>query len=233
MNTERTPESSVAARASAEHAPLSAPTLHARLRESTAAQHRDTESRSFISALMGGDLALADYVRYLAQYAYVYRALEAREAQPGDPALVDDARLHRFPAIASDLIALGAADWECAHLPLPATAVYVDRLTSLAPTDVPRYLAHHYTRYLGDLSGGQAIASLVARHYGATADQLSFYRFEAIDNPAAFKREYREGINTLDFDEAQAQALIAEAQAAFDCNAAIFDELGQASAPVH
>ena len=207
-------------------------TLHQQLRAATAAQHRDTESRPFITALMSGELTLAHYTRYLAQYAYVYRALESREPTPADPALITDPRLHRYPAIARDLVALGAADWESAHPPLAATAAYVDRLTSIGSTDVPRYLAHHYTRYLGDLSGGQAIASLVADHYGASPDQLSFYRFEQIDNPAAFKREYRAGINALDFDGAGAQALISEAQAAFDYNAAIFEELGHATAAV-
>ena len=205
----------------------------ARLRDATSMEHKDTETRGFITRLMGGELDMEAYTRYLAQYAYVYRALEARATQPGDPAFMADPALPRLSAIESDLVHLGAADWEASHPALPATQTYVDHLESLDDADVPRYLAHHYTRYLGDLSGGQAIAKLVARHYGATEDQLAFYRFELIDSPVRFKRTYREELDNLDFTDAQEADLIAEAKAAFGFNAAIFEALGeQAPAPV-
>ncbi|MFV0632830.1 heme oxygenase (biliverdin-producing) [Demequina sp.] len=200
--------------------------LAARLREATAVEHMDTENRGFITRLMGGELDIDAYVRYLAQYAYVYRALEARQAQPGDPAFLADPALPRFESIRADLEHLGASDWEVVHPALPATRAYAAHLESIADSDVPRYLAHHYTRYLGDLSGGQAIAALVARHYGATDDQLAFYRFEQIDSPVRYKRRYREELDALDFDESQEQALIAEAKLAFGFNAAIFEALG-------
>ncbi|WP_062516776.1 heme oxygenase (biliverdin-producing) [Demequina gelatinilytica] len=200
--------------------------LAARLREATAPQHRDTENRSFITRLMGGELDLHAYVRYLAQYTYVYRALEAREPQPGDPGFLADQALRRVPSMEADLAELGAGDWEAVLPALPATQAYVDHLRALDATDVPRYVAHHYTRYLGDLSGGQAIAALVARHYGATEAQLGFYRFEAIDSPVRYKRAYREQLDALVLDPRQEAALIAEAQAAFDFNGAIFDALG-------
>lgn len=197
----------------------------AALRAATAPQHRDAESRGFIVRLMAGELSIDHYTAYLAQYAYVYRALEHRPQAPGDPALLHEGSLARFGAIVSDLENLGAADWEESHPPLHATTEYVARLMSIDPLDVPRYLAHHYTRYLGDLSGGQAIAALVARHYGAVESQLSFYRFEQVDSPVTFKRSYREALDALDFDSAQDSALIDEAKLAFELNAAIFDAL--------
>lgn len=200
--------------------------LAARLRDATAVEHKDTENRGFITRLMGGELDMAAYTRYLAQYAYVYRALEARTAQPGDPAFLADPALPRFAAIESDLVHLGASDWEAMHPALSATQAYVDHLLAIPTADVARYLAHHYTRYLGDLSGGQAIARLVARHYDATEDQLAFYRFDLIDSPVRFKRAYREQLDALDLDPVQEAALIAEAKGAFGFNAAIFEALG-------
>ncbi len=209
------------------------PGLAARLRDATAIEHKDTETRSFITQLMGGELDIAAYVRYLAQYAYVYRALEARTPQAGDPEFLNDPALPRYSAIVSDLENLGASNWESEHPPLPATRAYVDHLEAIADSDVARYLAHHYTRYLGDLSGGQAIAKLVARHYGATEEQLAFYRFDLIDSPVRFKRTYREGIDALAWTDEQQAALIAEAKGAFGFNAAIFEALGEdAPAPV-
>lgn len=200
--------------------------LAARLREATTPEHRDTENRGFITRLMGGELDLGAYTAYLAQYAYVYRALESRAPQHGDPEFLTDLGLIRTPSIESDLAHLGVTDLEAQHPALPATAAYVAHLDGIDASDLPRYVAHHYTRYLGDLSGGQAIAALVARHYGATPEQLAFYRFETIDSPVRYKRAYRDGLDALGFTEDQEATLVAEAKAAFMFNAAIFEALG-------
>lgn len=203
-----------------------APGLAELVRNATAMEHKDTETRSFISQLMGGDLTIAHYVAYLAQYAYVYRALEARTPQPEDPAFVNDPVLDRFASIQSDLVALGAADWEATYPAFPATQAYVTRLHEIGDGDLPRYVAHHYTRYLGDMSGGQAISKLVARHYGATADQLAFYDFKDVPSTVQYKRDYRDQLDALPFDDAQVQAMIVEAKAAFVYNGDIFNALG-------
>lgn len=206
-------------------------TLSVRIREATAIEHRAAETRGFITRLMDGEFDLPTYTRYLIQYAHVYRALESRPAQPGDPALINDSRLDRFPSIASDLAHLGATDWE-AQQPIDAAVAYAAHLKALPVDDVPRYLAHHYTRYLGDLSGGQAIGALMARHYGASPEQLSFYRFEQITAAPRFKNEYRAALDALEFTPAQEQAFVDESLVAFRLNGAIFDQLGD-TVPAH
>ncbi|MRG60621.1 biliverdin-producing heme oxygenase [Agromyces sp. CFH 90414] len=194
------------------------------VRAATADDHRNAETRGFITRLMGGELSLADYTRYLAQFAWVYEALESRGSRIDDPAVFDP-QLARMAAIESDLAALGAADWRETHPALPATAAYAAHLRAIAGDDV-RYLAHHYTRYLGDLSGGQAISALVARHYGATPAQLSFYDFDLGDEgPVRYKRRYREAMNALALRPAQVDVLVEEARASFRLNGAIFEAL--------
>ena len=196
------------------------------VRAASADDHRAAETRGFITALMGGELSLAEYTRYLAQLAWVYEALEERGARPGDPAVFDPA-LARFGAIEADLRALDAAEWRAEHPPLPATAEYAAHLRAItADGDDVRYLAHHYTRYLGDLSGGQAIASLVARHYGATPEQLGFYRFElGEDGVVRYKRGYRQAMNDLALSPHEVDVLIAEVRASFRLNSAVFEAL--------
>lgn len=195
------------------------------VRAASADDHKDAENRGYIVALMKGELSLEEYTRYLAQLAWVYEALEARGARPGDPGVFDP-ELARMAAIESDLAALGAADWREAHPPLPATTAYAEHLRAIADDQV-RFLAHHYTRYLGDLSGGQAIAKLVARHYGATEAQLGFYRFEtAADGVVTYKRGYREAMNALALEPEQVDVLVAEVKASFRYNSAIFEALG-------
>lgn len=203
--------------------------LGARLRTETHEQHRSTESRPFIVALMKGELSIEDYTRYLAQMAWVYEALESRTPSETDFAIYD-ARLDRLAEIEKDLAALGAADWRTSHPALASTERYTARLRELVATDDPRFVAHHYTRYLGDLSGGQAISRLVARHYAATDEQLAFYRFDGIDNHVQFKRAYREQLDALPLSDEQSAAVVAEALAAFEFNGALFDELQHATA---
>lgn len=205
----------------AETAPLDVAAL---VKAASADDHRTAETRGFITALMGGELTLDHYTRYLAQFAWVYEALESRGARAGDPEVFDPA-LARLAAIEADLDALGASDWRETHPALPATAAYAAHLRAIAGDDV-RYLAHHYTRYLGDLSGGQAIAALVARHYGATPEQLTFYAFDlGADGPVRYKRKYRQSMNALALEPAEVDRLVAEVRESFRLNGSIFEAL--------
>ncbi len=200
------------------------------LREATEAQHRAAESRPFMTALMGGELDLTAYALYLAQFARVYAALESRVARPSDPAVLLDRRLDRAGAIDADLRALGAGDWRMSLPVLPATAAYAERLTAIARDEPLRLVAHHYTRYLGDLSGGQVMATMLRRHYGATDEQLTFFRFDDLGPLVPYKRGYREALDGLQLAEDEREVLVSEARAAFDANTAIFDELSAATA---
>jgi heme oxygenase len=194
------------------------------IRSSTAAEHRAAEERPFIVELMGGELSLDDYTRYLAQFGYVYEALESRSPASEDPALFDPA-LARTASIGHDLAALGVDDWRCEHPTLEATKTYANHLRSIPADDTVRWVAHHYTRYLGDLSGGQAIARLVARHYGATPEQLTYFDFTAIGDVVPYKRSYRQQLDALQLDPSELDALVDETRLAYALNSAIFDEL--------
>jgi heme oxygenase len=198
--------------------------LAAIIREATISEHRDAESRPFIRHLMGGELSLAEYTRYLAQFAWIYETLESRAAMPEDPSFFDPA-LVRFARIEHDLVALGVGDWRSEHPQLGATSAYVDRLGDLPAGDIPRWAAHHYTRYLGDLSGGQAIARLVSRNYGAEPGQLTFFDFSTLGDLVPYKRAYREGLDALILRDDDVDVLVCEVRLAYALNGALFDGL--------
>lgn len=195
-----------------------------RVRTATRSEHSEAESQGFISHLMDGSLTEDDYWRLLAQYLPVYEALEGAIAEAAErselAASFHDPRLSRTAAIRADLAARfgeGAPIDE----PLDVTREYAERI---AAADVPALLAHHYLRYLGDLSGGQAIGALVARHYGIPRERLAMWDFSEIDAPKRVKDAYRERLDAIE-DEAVQEEFLAEAREGYRLAGAMFAAL--------
>ena len=201
-------------------------TLSAAMRVGSQAEHQEAEDSSFMSELLGGRVNEQGYADYLLRLRTVYDAMEETvRAHLDQPAVaaVHDTALERLDAIDADL------DHWCPDgtrtVDSPAAQAYRERLVAAGDWS-GLLVAHHYTRYLGDLSGGQAIARLVARHYGATPEQLSFYRFDiAEDGVVRYKRGYREAMNDLALAPEQVDLLIAEVRTSFRMNSAIFEAL--------
>jgi heme oxygenase len=87
-------------------------------------------------------------------------------------------------------------------------------------------VAHFYTRYLGDLSGGQILKNIAVKAMGLNDGRgVAFYAFDAIPDEKVFKNEYRHAMNQLPIDEATAQSIVDEANDAFHKNMDLFKEL--------
>ncbi|MEV0914676.1 biliverdin-producing heme oxygenase [Streptomyces sp. NPDC049967] len=203
------------------------------IRTASHEQHIEAETSTFMSDLLGGRLGVDAYTRYTEQLWFVYRALE-----DGAGALREDAvagpfiqpELMRTAELERDLAHLRGADWREGLEPLPATAAYAERVAECARSWPAGYIAHHYTRYLGDLSGGQIIRDKAERTWGfeRKGDGVRFYVFEGISNPASFKRGYRELLDAVDADDLEKQRVVDECKRAFALNTAVFRELGEA-----
>lgn len=197
------------------------------LRSSTRTQHEHAETRSFVTDLMTGALSRDAYLDLARQHFLIYSALEATAERFADDPFVGRfvmPEVVRLARIRADLALLTGADWREQITPLDATTAYVERLTAIQ--DPAHFLAHAYTRYLGDLSGGQAIATMLQRHYSFTPEELTFYSFE-VGKIKVFKDRYREMMDEVPFNEEQKLAAAAEAQVTFELNAAVFVELGR------
>jgi len=206
--------------------PADAP-LSAALRTGTRADHEAAERSTFVERLVDGSLPLAGYVDLAAQQHAVYVALEAageRLVAAGSDGGLVFTELVRVPAIEADLAHLLGDDWRTRARVLPATAAYVARLDA-AGDDLPRYAAHAYTRYLGDLSGGQVLKRMIERHHGLRGDGVSFYDFPQIHRLKPFKDVYRERLDALPLTPAQRADVVAEARVAFRLNRAVFTDL--------
>lgn len=195
-------------------------------------QHTEAETSTFMSDLLGGRLGVDAYTRYTEQLWFVYRALEdAADSLKDDPVVSPFIRpeLMRVAEIERDLAHLLGPGWRGRVAALPATEAYAARVTRCAAEWPGGYVAHHYTRYLGDLSGGQIIRDKAERTWGfeRKGDGVRFYVFADISNPAAFKRTYRELLDAIAADDLEKQRIIDECKRAFDFNGAVFRELGE------
>ncbi|WP_369143919.1 heme oxygenase (biliverdin-producing) [Streptomyces sp. R44] len=201
------------------------------IRTASHEQHTEAETSSFMGDLLGGRLAVDAYARYTEQLWFVYRALEEgadalREDPVAGPFIQPE--LFRTAALEQDLAHLRGPGWRDGVSPLPATVAYAERVAECARDWPAGYVAHHYTRYLGDLSGGQIIRDKAERTWGfdRKGDGVRFYVFEEISNPAAFKRAYRELLDGVNADDLEKQRIVDECKRAFDFNSAVFRELG-------
>jgi heme oxygenase len=202
------------------------------LRDATANAHQAAERSAFVTALVGGALPRSEFARLVRQLHAVYSVLEAAAAASRDPVLAPflAPELARVEALTADLEYLGGAAWRDELATLPATDAYCGRLRERCFGWSGGLLAHHYVRYLGDLSGGQILGRVVMRVYELPDGRgTSAYRFDAIASPKRFKDEYRARLDELPWDADERERVAAEAVDAFDYNSAIFSELSATS----
>ena len=199
-----------------------------RIKAGTDAAHRETEQSRFVGALLAGELTSDGYAELLAQTYLVYRELEdAGRTHTGNP--VASPFLHdellRVPSLEADLEFLRGSSWRETVSALPATTRYVERLREVAYEWPAGFVAHHYIRYMGDLSGGQIIRRMLERAYGYTTDGLQFYIFDEIPKPKVFKDTYRAKLDAAPLTPADQQRVIDEVNLAYRLNGDLFAAL--------
>lgn len=174
---------------------------------------------------MRSEVSQEDYLRLITSLYYVYSAMEEeldRHAEhPALAALYFPKQLARAAAALEDVqfFSGGAAP----QAPSPNTVAYVARLRELSATDPALLIAHAYTRYLGDLSGGQMLSKRLQNACKLSGkDGVHFYDFPEIGNIVMFKNEYRELLDSAPVDDATAQRIVEEAVLAFKLNGGLF-----------
>ena len=207
--------------------PCVAPGFAALLRERTSLVHREAERAGFIADLIRGKATRAGYALFLRNLIPVYDALETAlddaiagaSSHDGVAAVLSpftDCRLRRREALRADVQAISGSSWQ-ADLPvLPETDAYAGAVQAASKRDC--LVAHAYARYLGDLSGGQILKPVLARNIGLTAAELNFYDFPAIADLSAPKLAMRTALDRVAVDGPDAEAIVAEATAAFRHN---------------
>ncbi|GAC57457.1 heme oxygenase [Gordonia hirsuta DSM 44140 = NBRC 16056] len=210
-------------------ADLAEMTLSVAMKVGSAVEHDEAEHSAFMDELLGGRVNEAGYIAYLKALRPVYATLETLGRElTDDPvaAPVIDAGLERLAAIDADLDYW--APGESHETDSPAANAYAATIAASAGWG-GLYLAHHYTRYLGDLSGGQAVGAILNRAFELDGKGLAFYDFAEIGKNKPYKDVYREKLDAIGAELSAEDRLriIEEVRKAFLANHTLFAELGR------
>ncbi|MBR8827928.1 MAG: heme oxygenase (biliverdin-producing) [Gomphosphaeria aponina SAG 52.96 = DSM 107014] len=199
------------------------------LKEGTKKSHTMAENVGFIKCFLKGVVEKNSYRKLAGNLYFVYSAMEEEMEKLKEHPIVSHIyfpELNRKKNLEQDLQFYYGPNWRSEVALSPAGQTYVQRIREVAATRPELLAAHSYTRYLGDLSGGQILKGIAQKAMNlADGEGTAFYEFEAIADEKEFKNQYRQALNDLPIDAATAQEIVAEANAAFGLNMKMFNEL--------
>ncbi len=134
--------------------------------------------------------------------------------------------MNRKKSLEKDLLYYYGPDWKHIVRPSAVTQMYVDRIHEIGNHQPELLISHAYTRYMGDLSGGQILKSIAKNAMQLSGDEgTEFYVFRNIKNDKEFKQMYRNALDSISVTEDQVNLIISEANVAFNLNMKMFQEL--------
>lgn len=207
------------------------PSLAQALKVGTAVSHQAAEDVHFVRNFIQGKIDRQIYGKMVGMLYHVYVKLEDCLDQAGPKhfsTLHFPLQLSRQQALEEDLDFWHGSrinkDAEKQFM-TPAVKDYMDRLDYLVEHDPLLLLAHSYTRYLGDLSGGKILARVARRALDLQEDGLAFYEFVHVPSAKRFKDTYRQAMDAMPLTAHQVVKLVGEANVAFLLNMRLFEEL--------
>ena len=208
------------------------PSLDVALREGTKPSHSTAENTAFMKCFLKGVIDKNVFRKFLADLYFVYSALETelqRHQHHPIIGLVYFPELHRADCLVQDLTFYYGPQWRSELKPSPAAQVYLERIQTISKSDPSLLLAHAYTRYMGDLSGGQALKSIIRLALNLPPQEgTRLYEFATLPTPEArrsFKERYRQALREVPVDENTTQRIVEEANRAFSLNCNVMEAL--------
>lgn len=199
------------------------------LKEGTKKSHTMAENTSFVASFLRGVVDESKYRQLVANFYFIYHALETEVEKNKDNPFVGPMRLNglsRHDALIKDCEYFYGDDWREKIYPTEETQRYVNRIHEVAKENPELLIAHHYTRYMGDLSGGQILKGIAQKALGLKEDGLAFYEFPEISDKKGFKESYRRVLDTMiPATQKNVDGIIVEANYAFRLNMYMFEEI--------
>lgn len=195
------------------------------LREGTKHSHTLAENTAYMKCFLKGIVEKEPFRKLLGNLYFVYSTLEEellRHRNHPVIGLIYFPELNRIANLEQDLAYYYGENWQEQISPSEAGKIYVARIKEVANSNPALLVAHAYVRYMGDLSGGQALKNIVRSALSLPEDHgTKFYEFDAFSSVEArktFKMTYRDTLNSLPVDNDLAEKIVAEANQAFSLN---------------
>ena len=205
--------------------------LAGQLREGTKKSHTMAENTGFVACFLKGVVEKTSYRKLIGDLYFVYKAMEEeidRLVQEDHPVIkhIGFKELFRRQTLEKDLEFYYGNNWLDQIKISESAQSYVNRIRLVANESPELLVGHHYTRYIGDLSGGQILKKIAKKALNLRGDDgLNFYEFKLIEDEKLFKKSYSETLNKLPIDQKIADNIIEEANEAFAYNMNMFREL--------
>jgi heme oxygenase len=186
------------------------------------------QNSAFVSGFFKGIATKTSFSNLVTSLYFIYTAMEQAfdETSEGGVKSLDNPELRRVPSLEKDMEYFYGSDWKSKISPSASTRLYVARVKEVAEKEPHLLVAHQYTRYLGDLFGGQMMGGMAIRSLGLESKQgVAFYNFDDISNKYDFITAWYQRLNDLDLTDEQRQAIVDEANLVFDLNIGILEEL--------
>lgn len=203
--------------------------LAQKLREGTTKSHSMAENVSFVKSFLSGVVDKKSYRKLVANLFFVYQAIEQELEKNKNHVTIKPiyfTELKREDSLSKDLEYYYGCNWQQEVSPSVATKVYVERIHSIGENQPELLIAHAYTRYMGDLSGGQILKNIAQNAMNLSGtDGTCFYNFDQIKDDSLFKENYRNALNNVPLNNNQISQIITEANISFNLNMKMFQEL--------
>ena len=206
-------------------------TLAGQLREGTKKSHTMAENTGFVACFLKGVVEKTSYRKLISDLYFVYQAMEEeieRLVQADHPVIkpIGFKELFRKQTLENDLNFYYGDNWKNEITISNSAQSYVNRIRLVAKETPELLVGHHYTRYIGDLSGGQILKKIAKKALNLEGNNgLNFYDFKMIEDEKKFKESYSNVLNSLPIDQKVADKIIEEANEAFTYNMKMFKEL--------
>lgn len=198
------------------------------LDDGTRKSHSMAESTQFVTGFFKGLGDRESFSKLVTSIYFIYEAMEEAFDATGDESVrqLDFPQLRRLPALEVDMEYFHGPQWRDSITPSPATVRYCDQIRRVAAENPELLIGHQYSRYVGDLFGGQMMSGMASRSLGLTKGTgTAFYDFEDISDTKEFIQTWYSTLNSLSLSEAQKTAIVDEANVVFRLNIDVFEEL--------
>ncbi|MEM7553941.1 MAG: heme oxygenase (biliverdin-producing) [Cyanobacteria bacterium P01_A01_bin.84] len=203
--------------------------LALKLRTGTHKAHTEAENLGLMKCFLKGVVDRECVAKFFGNLYFVYSEMEAAVEKHKQHPVVGKLyfpELNRKANLEKDLEFYYGDSWYRQITPSPAAQNYINRIRNLSGNQPELLIGHTYTRYMGDLSGGQMLQQIIQTTLKLEGYQgTSFYHFEQISDKKAFKNKYREALDAVPVDNVTVDKIVIEANHAFNANMQMAKEL--------